>query len=208
MTVLTRWPEAVRDAHLHECLPTDRNMTETLIKERFRQSFGADLHALMPRLFTLRGGDGDLLCAFGLREAAQHRLYMEQYLDEPVEAAISRLSGEAVERARVIEVGNLAALPGNARTMIVTVTRFLYEAGYHWVVFTGVAGLRAAFARLGLKPQIIAKADPTRLAPDDLAKWGNYFASMPQVMAGDIRHGYQKLSMEDGANLISWQSAS
>ena len=208
MTVLTRWPEAVRHAHLHECLPSERKMTETLIKERFRQSFGADLHALMPRLFTLNSDVGELLCAFGLREAAQHQLYMEQYLDQPVEAAISDLAGRSVERARVIEVGNLAAMPGNARTMIVTVTRYLHDAGYHWVVFTGVASLRAAFTRLGLKPQILAKADPARLTPDDLAKWGNYFASLPQVMAGDIRNGYRMLSLSDEGSHISWQSAS
>ncbi len=208
MTVLTRWPEAVRDAHLHECLPDERKMTESLIKERFRQSFGADLHALMPRLFTLRDSTGDLLCAFGLREAAHHRLYMEQYLDEPVESAISRLAGENVLRPKVIEVGNLASLPGNARTMIVAVTRYLHDAGFHWVVFTGVAGLRAAFSRLGLKPQILAEADPKRLTPDDLVNWGNYFALKPQVMAGDIRGGYCKLATDDAAGLVSWQSAS
>lgn len=177
MTVLTRWPDAVRQAHLHECLPPERKLTEALIKDRFRQSFGADLHALMPRLFTLRNAAGELLCAFGLREASLHRLYMEQYLDRPVELAVADLAGHPVERARVIEVGNLAAMPGNARAMIVTVTRYLHDAGFHWVVFTGVASLRAAFTRLGLKPQILARADPARLAPDDLAKWGNYFAA-------------------------------
>lgn len=208
MTVLTRWPDAVRQAHLHECLPPERMLTEALIKDRFRQSFGADLHALMPRLFTLRSAAGEMLCAFGLREAALHRLYMEQYLDRPVELAVADLAGCPVDRARVIEVGNLAAMPGNARATIVTVTRYLHEAGFHWVVFTGVASLRAAFARLGLKPQILAKADPARLAPDDLAKWGNYFAAQPQVMAGDIRSGYLEFSARDDAELISWPSAS
>jgi hypothetical protein len=183
-------------------------MTEELIRERFRQSFGADLHALMPRLFTLRADDEELLCAFGLREAGKHSLYMEQYLDEPVEATLSRLSGEGVARERIIEVGNLAALPGNARAMIVTVTRYLHAAGYHWVVFTGVAALRAAFHRLGLRPQVIADADPSRLAPADLANWGNYFSARPQVMAGDIRYGYRALMESAEITSISWQSAS
>jgi len=212
MTVLSPWPNAARHAHLHECLPHERKMTEELIRERFRQSFGADLHTLMPRLFTLRadGGDlpGDLLCAFGLREAGRHRLYMEQYLDEPVEAVISKLADHEVRRDRIIEVGNLAALPGNARTMIVTVTRYLHAAGYHWVVFTGVAALRAAFLRLGLKPQTIARADPARLSPDDLANWGNYFAAMPQVMAGDVRYGHRVLTGSADSAAVSWQSAS
>lgn len=197
MTILTRWPDAVQGATLHECGVHDRADVENLIRTRFRRSFGADLHSLMPRLFVLRDGAGDTLCTFGLREAGRSPLYMEQYLDEPVEAALSRLSGRSVRRDRVIEVGNLAALPGNARTMIVAVTRFLYAGGFHWVVFTGVAGLRAAFSRLGLKPQIIAEADPSRLTPDDRAKWGRYFEALPQVMAGDIRAGFQTLALAD-----------
>ncbi|WP_374652513.1 thermostable hemolysin [Dongia sp.] len=51
-------------------------MTEALIKERFRQSFDADLRALMPHLFTMKSADDKMRCALGLREAPCHRLYM------------------------------------------------------------------------------------------------------------------------------------
>lgn len=207
MTALPRWPESVEGAVLHECTGPERHATENLIRSRFRKSFGADLHTLMPRLFTMTDAGGDLVCAFGLREAAKERLYMEQYLDQPVEHAIASFSRRAVARSHIIEVGNLAAMPGNARSMIVTLTRYLYYADFHWVVFTGVAALRAAFLRLGLQPVTLAAAEPSRLDPADLAKWGDYFAASPQVMAGDIRNGYRMLETATQAGPVTWRSA-
>lgn len=205
MSVLPRWPESVEGSVLHECVGADRTRTEEVIRSRFRKSYGADLHTLMPRLFTMADPDGELICAFGLREAAKERLYMEQYLDQPVERAIAELACRSVSRSQVIEVGNLASIPGNARSMIVTLTRYLYHADFHWVVFTGVIALRAAFSRLGLKPVILAAAEPSRLDPADLAKWGGYFAAAPQVMAGDIRSGYRMLEATTPSGPVSWR---
>ena len=53
-----------------------------------------------------------------------------------------------------------------------------------------------------------ALADPARLAPDDLANWGNYFAALPQVMAGDVRYGHRVLTEGTDTTTVSWQSAS
>lgn len=206
MTVLPRWPETLEASRLHECSGVERIRTGELIKERFRKSYGADLNRLMPRLFTMTDTGGALVCAFGLREAAKERLYIEQYLDQPVENAIAKIACRPVLRAQVIEVGNLAAMPGNSRQMIVTLTRYLYHNNFHWVVFTGVAALRAAFTRLGLKPVLLAAAEPTRLDAVDRAKWGEYFSAAPQVMAGDIRTGYRMLEAAATGDSASWQS--
>nr|WP_298687798.1 thermostable hemolysin [uncultured Dongia sp.] len=205
MTALPQWPENTERATLRECIGPERQATERLIRNRFRKSFGADLHTLMPRLFTMTDNSGELVCAFGLREAAKEPLYMEQYLDHPVEDVIAKISQRRVARSHVIEVGNLVAMPGNARSMIVTLTRYLYHADFQWVVFTGVAAVRAAFFRLGLQPVTLAAAVPDRLDPADLAKWGDYFAAAPQVMAGDIRNGYRMLEAATQAAPVSWR---
>jgi hypothetical protein len=199
MTAVPIWPKRlgrrleVQDVRLRECRMTDRLHTEELIRERFRRSHGADLQGLMPQLFTMTDADHQLVGAFGLREAFGECLYMEQYIDQPVECAIAGITGLPVQRREIIEVGNLASDPGKARNLIVALTCYLHQAGFRWVVFTGVATLRAAFARLGLEPVEIAAADPQRLDPGDLARWGNYFAASPQVMAGDIGAGYRLL---------------
>jgi hypothetical protein len=118
---------------------------------------------------------------------------MECYLDEPIEERIQRLVARKVSREHIIEVGNLAALPGGARSMITTLTRHLHALGFEWVTFTGVALVRAAFLRLGLNPVVIAQATPDRLTPSERLAWGRYFEGRPIVMAGHIPNGYRTL---------------
>lgn len=172
----------------------DRAAVSQFILGRFLRDYDARLTHLMPRLFSLSTPEGEMVAGFGLREAAEERLFMESYLDEPVEARIARLAGRKVARERIIEVGNLAARPGGARSMIALLTRHLYELDFEWVTFTGVALLRSAFQRLGLHPLEIARATPDRLSETERAAWGRYFEGRPIVMAGHVPSGYRVLS--------------
>jgi hypothetical protein len=171
----------------------DRAAVTQFIRSRFIEDHQAQLTHLMPRLFSLTTAAGQMVAGFGLREAAHSRLYMECYLDEPVEARIARLAGRAVARRRIVEVGNLASRPGGARAMIALLTRHLYEQDFEWVTFTGVARLRAAFHRLGLHPLEIARARADRLSESERLAWGRYFESRPIVMAGHVPSGYRAL---------------
>jgi Thermostable hemolysin len=189
-------PAAKFAYRLSEHVEQGRAEVEAFIRQRFHLSYGARLESLMPRLFTLADTAGATLCAFGLREAAQGPLFMEHYLDEPVERAIEAHAGVRVPRRLIVEVGNLVAEPGGARAMIVMLTRYLHEAGFEWVVFTGVASLRAAFLRLGLRPFVLAPADPRRLSAEELAAWGRYFTARPQVMGGQVAAGIRTLTSD------------
>jgi len=171
----------------------DRDGVSQFIRNRFLNDYDARLDHLMPLLFSLRGAEDQIVAAFGLREATTSRLFMECYLDEPVEQRISALAGRPVAREGIVEVGNLAARPGGARSMIAVLTRHLYAAGFEWVTFTGVSALRAAFHRLGLHPIELARATPERLTPAERLAWGRYFEGRPMVMAGNIAEGYRAL---------------
>ena len=180
------------ELHLQE-QECDREEISSFIRLNFRRAYGATLVHLMPRLFALRNREGNIVAAFGLREAAREPLFMEAYLDHPVEHAISRHAGRRISRASIIEVGNLATAPGGARAMIVALTSHLFENGFDWIVFTGVATLRAAFHRLGLRPFVLAEASPDRLTEPERLLWGDYFAARPVVMGGYVPIGYQTL---------------
>jgi hypothetical protein len=171
----------------------DRDAVSEFIRAKFLKDHGAHLHHLMPHLFSLRRTGDEIVAAFGLREAAHERLFMECYLDEPVENRIARLSGREVARNRIIEVGNLATTPGGARAMITALTKHLHETGIEWVTFTGVVALRHAFHRLGLRPLSIAAATPDRLRDSERPLWGRYFEGRPVVMAGYVPHGHRML---------------
>ncbi len=171
----------------------DRPAVERFIHGVFRHSYGADIRCFYPQLLAF-SDQAHLRAAVGYRCGLTRPLFAEQYLDAPAERAIRAVCGEPVERARIVEVGNLAlASPGQARWLIAAVTLYLHAAGYRWVLFTAVRPLINAFQRLGLNPLPLAPADPARLG-DAARGWGSYYAGGPLVCAGDIAAGHRKLS--------------
>ena len=122
--------------------------------------------------------------------AEQMPLFLERYLDEPIEPLISAAADRPVERSAIVEVGNLAASDtGSARLSIIAITYLLAMGGLEWVTFTGNIGLVNSFHRLGLKPVTLCAADPDRLG-DERQHWGSYYESKPWVHVGNIRAGF------------------
>jgi hypothetical protein len=174
-----------------------RALVEKFIRNCFAQMHGATIHHFMPRLLSLHAGRGDMVAAFGLREAAGSDLFLESYFDRPIEEVLQTRLGQDVQRGDVIEVGHLSVCyPGAARWLIVALTALLRQAGYRWVVFTGTATLRNGFHRLGLRPVQLGVAAVQHLPPAERADWGRYYESSPVVMAGDIAHGYRTLLLQ------------
>ncbi|MBL8274368.1 MAG: thermostable hemolysin [Xanthomonadales bacterium] len=172
----------------------ERAAIEGFIAARYSAAFGARLRRFMPWLATFEDDAGELHAALGLRAADLEPLFIERYLDLPVEDAIGALCGEVVPRASIIEVGNFAARhAGDTRRMIHALVERLADCDYRYVVFAATAGLRNAFARLGLAPVALATADPLRLGAER-ADWGNYYAGDPQVLVGDLESGFAWLA--------------
>lgn len=163
---------------------------ETFIRERFATRYGARIRHFMPTLLQLEDAHGVRVGAVGLRSAAAEPLFLERYLDRPVEVEIARRSCTPVARSQIVEVGNLAARgAGHGRLLIVALTSLLASQGYDWVVFTGTSELLNSFGRLDLGPLRLADADPARMG-DERADWGSYYDSQPQVMAGSVGRGH------------------
>lgn len=171
-----------------------RAQLEAFIHERFALQHGARVRHFMPCLFGLEDLAGQLLGAVGLRSGASGPLFLERYLNQPAEAVIAAQHGpNPPSRQQIVEVGNLAACgPGAARLLIVALTDLLVALGLRWVTFTGTPTLLNSFQRLGLTPLPLGPADPGCMG-DELADWGSYYDSQPQVMAGDIYAGHQRL---------------
>ncbi len=185
-----------------------RPMVEALIHDRFQEVYAADVHHFMPKLLYLQSKEGEAIAALGFRPAAMERLFLEHYLDAPIEQILTRKTGRHVERASIVEVGNLADLrSGGARAAIVAVTAFLYGQGYRWVTFTGIPTLFNAFYRLGLEPETIAEADPARLSESERKEWGHYYDARPKVMYGDIHQGQEALEYSRKVLHPLWETA-
>jgi hypothetical protein len=164
-----------------------RRQAEQFVRAAFHAAYGAEIVHFMPDLMTLRSDGGELQAVLGLREPDETPLFLEQYLDRPVERLLGEACGESVERRRLVEVGNFAVgAAGGGRWLITALTAFLHSAGRSWAVFTCGPELRNAFRRLGVPLLDLSPADPTRLPVTERQRWGSYYAQQPRVMAANV----------------------
>ncbi|MGX9219780.1 thermostable hemolysin [Massilia varians] len=171
-----------------------RAQLEAFIAAAFLKNYGAHIAHFSDTLVGCRDAEGAWTAALGYSLAGPHPLFLEHYLDGPIEAEIGARLGRPVARTDIVEVGNLAALhPGAARALIVGTTSLLHGLGLRVVAFTATTSLLNSFSRLQLRPQVLACADPARL-PDGGSQWGRYYDTHPQVMFGDIQYGYSELA--------------
>ena len=209
---LAKWREEHQARRRLELVPLNdeagRQAAVDFIRRRFNQAHQARVSHFMPQLFGLQSDDGTLYGAAGCRQADTGALFLERYLDVPIEQAILERSGIQVERHQIVEVGNLAAEGvGTARALIVKLTRLLALQGFRWVTFTGTQGLLNSFYRLGLAPQSLGLADPARMGAS-LAEWGRYYDSQPQVVFGEILPAHrQLLDAQPATDLSPFHSA-
>lgn len=170
-----------------------RSGLERFIARRYAGDHGARIAHFARRLIGLRAADGRWLAGAGYTLAAEQPLYLEQYLDRPIEWEIAARAGQPVERNRIVEVGNLAATaPGAARSVILRLAELLDSLELAWVAFTATQALLNSFARLGVDLVPITGADPLRL-PDRGESWGRYYLNNPRVIAASIPAGVRRL---------------
>ena len=190
-------PIASTPFELFEHVGSARMTAEQFISRRFHESYASRVELFMPRLFTLRRQNGDICGAFGLR-SANRKLFLEQYLDTPIDQVIAARTGRATERRSIVEVGHFSgAFPGSARAMIELLTEQLHREGVEWVAFTGTTALRNTFTRLGLAPIDIQAATVDRLPEDERSAWGSYYDNSPRVLVGNVGEGFR--AMHGGA---------
>lgn len=197
---------------IREAQGQQRIRTETFIHDCFDRAYGANVTSFMPRLFELVTRRGELTAAFGVRCAADEPLFLETYLDAPIDDVLEQKLGFRPARDKIVEIGNLAAIyPGAVRWLIVALTVRLYQDGYEWVVFTGTSELKNGFHRLGLRPISLGSASIEQLSADQRAAWGSYYDTLPTVMAGSISYGFHEIENNcefPKAGEISYQEVS
>ncbi|WP_310439321.1 thermostable hemolysin [Stenotrophomonas sp. BIGb0135] len=166
-----------------------RSEVEQFIARVYRERYGATLHAFLPQLLAFRDGKGNLVAAVGIRVGSDGPLFVEQYLDEPVQAILLHREIASVGRDRIAEIGNFAATtPGVARELIVRLTDMLHAARVRWVLFAATQQLRNTLDRLQLVTVELGEADPERLA-GDASRWGSYYETRPKVVCGNVSAG-------------------
>jgi|SRR6185503_6142472 hypothetical protein len=159
---------------------------ERFVAERFHAAYGARVKHFCTHLIGMRGAEGAWRAAAGFTPAARDALYLEHYLDRPVETLLADAAGTCVPRSRIVEVGNLAsAAKGFGGRFLPALREHLVEGGYRWAVFTATREVRAILSHLAFDACALAPA-LARCLPDAGAGWGTYYDHDPAVMAGCI----------------------
>lgn len=154
---------------------------------RFRSQLGAEIDPDYSAWDAAAAGTGELGAVLGHRGADAHRLFLEAYLDEPIEAAATRALGAQLDRTMIVEIGCLAATSSPAMLRLWIKTAAHLSGRYTVAVATLTAPLRRMFDRAGIPIVALAPAAAERII--DPARWGTYYALQPMVCAGWIMDG-------------------
>lgn len=164
----------------------ERRRVERFIEDAYAEAYGGQIRAHYPTLMSVQDEAGVLYAAVGFRHAGEAPLYLEQYLEDPVESVLGQAIGTRVDRAHVVEIGGLASSGQGATVFLfAAMAHHLQKEGLRFAVATATDELRRIFHKAGLGPLQLARADPRRL-DDGGGSWGAYYQTDPVVLAGSI----------------------
>lgn len=162
-----------------------------IARRRYRQCYGAEVSPAFADWKARPAGEGHG-ALLGYRRAADGPLFLESYIDQPVEVAVATAWGRPVSRDQIVEIGNFAADNRLAMVNLWAATAQELAGTSAIVVATLTSSLRSMFGRIGLPVTDIAPARPDRLG-DDADRWGSYYAQDPRICAGLIADGQHAL---------------
>ncbi|MDT8310656.1 MAG: thermostable hemolysin [Methylophaga sp.] len=168
-----------------------RKQAECFIANRFFERYGARLEHYMPLLLTSIQAER-IEAGLGFQLAASQALFLEQYLDKPIESLLPRHCGQ-ISREAIVEIGNLAAsFQARSPLLFIVITAILDAAGFRYVVFTATREVRRLLKKLQLTTDVIGLADPA-LLPDKGQSWGSYYQHQPIILGGSLPDAVQHL---------------
>ncbi len=156
----------------------DRARVEQFIREGFERAYNAHVSEFLPDLIYVE--DTRIRAALGIR-SARSSLFLEQYLDLPIEHYVSTSS--IVPRSRIAEIGNLCS--SNRRytvSLFVAAAAVLEQRKFTHAVFCATKKVAAIIESSGVPLYRIAPATGSRLG-DKLSVWGSYYECEPTIVS-------------------------
>jgi hypothetical protein len=156
------------------------NAHRRLIHDRYAAAHGAAPCADYPAYLTI-GTPDDPVATLGLRHAGAAPLFLERYLDRPIEQVLTEAAQRPVPRARIAELGDHAS-----RRSAATIGLWREAAA----ALAGQADYAVAVLTRPLRA--IAPARIEALGGEG-ARWGRYYAADPVICAGEVAEWHRRL---------------
>lgn len=175
-----------------------RQELESFVERRFAEAYGASVVADYPLIAGLVTADGEVLAAVGVRLAEDGPLFLERYLDVPVEDEVGRVLSVTARRDEIVEIGAFASNhPAWSMQLFDTLPPWLVAVvGRRYAVATLRPELSRLLGRSGFDFRPVAGADPGLLG-DAAAAWGSYYDGSPVVYAGHITGGSRLAALRE-----------
>lgn len=159
-----------------------------LVKKVYENTFGARVEVNPEQFLSYlerneETGREEVLACTGLTPAEGGPLFLEKYLDVPVEELIVA-DGQAVTgRHEIVQLGSVASVRATAGAeLFKALTVVLWGVGCRYAVMTSTQRSLALQKRLGIVFNPIGEADPARLGPEELENWGTFYDQRPLVV--------------------------
>jgi Thermostable hemolysin len=158
-----------------------RPVVECEIQRLYWKRYGACLASFAPTIVAELNDAGNVECAAGIR-FADERLFLECYLDQPIEMVLQDYLGSLVKRDRIVEVCHLAGA-GSGRSLVFVrkLIALLRDMEAEWAIFTATRPLRYLLAKSGLSMIELGRASIRCVSRPDI--WGSYYENDPRIMA-------------------------
>lgn len=177
---------------IHGVVSSERSELEAYIARQFDEIYHARITQFMPQLLSMRCS-GQYSAVAGLCSAADGPLFIEHYLDLPIEAELAKYSDIPTARRDIIEVGHLVATHRGASQLFFTIlVSIAQRAGIRWAVFSATDRVARIIRKMNFVCHQLARSDPARLG-NDVSSWGQYYDSKPVVLAVDVDATYAQL---------------
>lgn len=171
-----------------------RTEIERYIAKQFQTAHGANIKDFLPLFLSLRCNN-KLSAVTGICPAGNHPLFIEQYLDTPIEDEINRFSSQNVQRSAIAEIGNLAATQrGSSQLLFILLAATLHQANIEWLTFTATPQVQKMIGKLGFQLHPIKEASPLCLHHSSVKNWGSYYDSKPMVVVGRLDEAMETIS--------------
>jgi hypothetical protein len=163
-----------------------------LAQAQYRDHFECELAHYYPKVFCLYKDD-ELVACCGFRAANEEALFLEQYLDLPIEQSVSLNIGQSIERANIVEIGGLAVTDkAEALVLMLKLAPAFQTLGFTLATCTVTTPVRRCLKKLGIESHLLASADPKRVS--DGSDWGRYYDTNPVVLAGEIQPAIDRMA--------------
>jgi hypothetical protein len=150
-------------------------------------------------VLAVTGADGRTLAAVGYRPPHKP-FFLEQYLDDSAETAVSSQYGEAVPRSSLVEIGNLVGEDSHAVFFLMqSLWAHLHRENYRHALLTCTHKIKRRFRHLPLVA--LAEANQERVAAPEA--WGSYYDNEPYVMTGRLCAYDQRFSHKRSAKRLA-----